>query len=67
MPKWAIVIGSGVICSLMAVSSGLIVYVFTSLSSKVDKMGESFDGLRTQVVLLQAQVDTQSKFCRFTK
>lgn len=67
MPKWALAITGVVVCGLMTTLCGLLVYIFVGLEKKVEEMGDKFDRMSTQIVLLQAQVETQGKICRFPK
>lgn len=65
MPKWAVAIGGLIICSLCTLCTALLAHIFINLSNQVDHMSSEFGRLASQVTALQAQVDTQSRLCRF--
>lgn len=63
-PQWLFVICGTVICALFVSTVGLATYIFTSLASRVDKIDENVSQMKQQVVVLQSQVDTQSRFLK---
>jgi len=67
IPQWVFAVCATIIGGLFVSTMGLVVYVFTSLSVKVDKLESSVFTMSQALVVLQAQVDTQGNLCRFTK
>lgn len=63
-PQWLFVICGTAICALFVSTVGLATYIFTSLASRVDKIDENVSQMKQQVVTLQAQVDTQTRFLK---
>lgn len=64
---WAVTIGAAMICTLATATTGMGVYIFNGMAGRLETIEKATIELRQQVVVLQAQMDTQSKICRFPK
>lgn len=65
IPRWAIGFILTFLGFTVTVAGGLGTYIFTSVVAKVDRTEEVVSRMSQQMAVMQIQIDTQAKFCRF--